>query len=233
MRITFDKYKVKPLLGVIPFCKDPEFKNYQFKSNFWAKVRKWNKKGWEISMHGFNHLYKTETKNRDYFNYGGKSEFYGLPFETQFKMIKKGKEKFIKEGIKIRSFFAPNHTYDLNTILALKKNKIENIIDGYGLTPYKKHGLTFIPQLFYKEIMLPLGFQSTQLHINYWHEKNFYQFEKFIIKNHKKIKPFNYFIENSRDTLSVSLMNKIVEKSLKCIRFISNKKKISALSSVG
>ena len=27
-------------------------------------------------MHGFNHLYKTETKNRDYFNYGGKSEFY-------------------------------------------------------------------------------------------------------------------------------------------------------------
>ena len=148
-------------------------------------------------------------------------------------MIKKVKEKFIKEGIKIRSFFAPKHTYDLNTILALKKNKIENIIDGYGLTPYKKHGLTFIPQLFYKEIMLPLGFQSTQLHINYWHEKNFYQFEKFIIKNHKKIKPFNYFIENSRDTLSVSLMNKIVEKSLKCIRFISNKKKISALSSVG
>ena len=29
-----------------------------------------------------------------------------------------------KENIKIRSFFAPNHTYDLNTFLALKDKNL-------------------------------------------------------------------------------------------------------------
>ena len=33
--------------------------------------------------------------------------------------------------------------------------------------------LNFIPQLFYKEIMLPFGIQSTQIHLNYWKEEDF------------------------------------------------------------
>ena len=36
------------------------------------------------------------------------------------KRIKLGLEKFNSENIKIRTFFAPNHTYDKNTFLALK-----------------------------------------------------------------------------------------------------------------
>ena len=63
---------------------------------------------------------------------------------------------FKKENIKIRSFFAPNHTYDFNTFKALKANNIINVIDGYGLLPYHEFGINFIPQLFYKEIMLTL-----------------------------------------------------------------------------
>ncbi len=231
--LLFDKYNIKPLLGVIPNCKDPELKRYQYNKNFWSDVRRWHKKGWEISMHGHNHLYSQDTKKKDYFNYGGKSEFYGLSYNEQVSKLTKGKDKFLKEGIKVKSFFAPNHTYDLNTLMALKKSKIDVVIDGYGLVPFIKHGLTFIPQLFYKEIMLPFGFQSTQLHINYWKDKDYRLFVKFIEKNHKNIRPFNFFLENSNNTLIVNLINKAVEKSIKCIRFIFNKKKQSALSSVG
>ena len=79
-----------------------------------------------------------------------------------------GKSIFKKNEIRIRSFFAPNHTYDLNTFKALKTNGIYNIIDGYGLLPYKQFEMNFIPQLFYKEIMLPFGVQATQIHLNYW-----------------------------------------------------------------
>ena len=56
----FDKFEIKPLLGVIPNNQDPEFKNFPKRENFWGIVRNWQKKGWEISMHGFNHIYETD-----------------------------------------------------------------------------------------------------------------------------------------------------------------------------
>ena len=56
--------------------------------------------------------------------------------ENQKSKIKKGLEIFNNEQINIRSFFAPNHTYDLNTFKALKENGINIVIDGYGLLPY-------------------------------------------------------------------------------------------------
>ena len=58
--------------------------------------------------------------------------------------------KFNDENIKIKSFFAPNHTFDKNTLLALRKCGINEVIDGYGLMPYEENKINFIPQLFYK-----------------------------------------------------------------------------------
>ena len=66
-------------------------------------------------MHGFTHVYDKETNKKDFFNYGGRSEFFGHSYDEQFKRIKKSLEIFKKENIEIRSFFAPNHTYDQNT----------------------------------------------------------------------------------------------------------------------
>ena len=152
--ILFDDLNIKPLLGVIPNNQDPELMKYEKSENFWNEVRSWKKKGWEISMHGYNHIYSTKTNKKDYFGYGGGSEFFGLQLSDQKSKIKNGIEKFDKEGIKIRSFFAPNHTYDLNTFRALTDYNINNIIDGYGLFPYSDKNLNFIPQLFYKYLVL-------------------------------------------------------------------------------
>ena len=33
------------------------------------------KKGLEIAMHGYNHVYDTKTNYKDYFNYGGDPNF--------------------------------------------------------------------------------------------------------------------------------------------------------------
>ena len=193
----FDKFSIKPLLGVIPENKDPEFLKYPKNSDFWGRVASWKKKGWEISMHGYNHLYKQDTKKNDIFNYGGGSEFYGLNYQNQNTIIKLGVKKFKEKNISIRTFFAPNHTYDLNTFRALKENKIKIIIDGYGLFPYHKFDLLFIPQLFYKEIFLPFGIQSTQMHINYWNDEYLKNFNNFINKNYEKIIDIDYILNLS------------------------------------
>ena len=70
-----DKYNIKPIIGVIPNNKDSVLKSFPKKENFWEIIRKWQLKGWEISMHGYNHLYHRDTNKNDYFQYGGKSEF--------------------------------------------------------------------------------------------------------------------------------------------------------------
>ena len=63
-------------------------------------------------MHGFSHVYDRETNRKDYFGYGGRSEFFGHDSETQEMRIRKGLQVFRDEKINIRSFFAPNHTCD-------------------------------------------------------------------------------------------------------------------------
>ncbi len=218
--VLFDKYNIKPLLGVIPCNKDEELYAYEKNSNFWNKVREWQAKGWEISMHGLSHVYDQDTYKKDYFNYGGKSEFFGHNYQEQFSRIKKGLEKFKEENINIRSFFAPNHTYDENTFLALKESGVKHIIDGYGLIPYTEKNLNFIPQLFYKEIMLPFGIQSTQIHLNYWNKFDYKNFETFILKNNDKIINFEKCIEKINNNLFTKFLNFGIKRVVKSIRFL-------------
>ena len=58
----FDKYNIKPVMGVIPNNQDPILKSFPKRDNFWKVVKNWQQKGWEISMHGYNHLYKQLNK---------------------------------------------------------------------------------------------------------------------------------------------------------------------------
>ena len=216
--ILFDRYNLKPLVGVIPANKDPELLKHPNNPNFWDRVSKWKSKGWEITMHGCNHLYTQISDKKDIFNFGGNSEFYGLDYSKQLNKIKTGLYEFKKRDIEIRSFFAPNHIYDENTLEALKACGIKIIIDGYGLFPYFKNQILFIPQLFYKEIILPFGIQSTQMHINNWQEDQFAKFEDFINKNNKKIITLDYIINLANPNFFQFATNYLVEKTLKTIR---------------
>ena len=56
-------------------------------------------------MHGYSHIYDKETNKKDFFEYGGKSEFFGHSLENQSEKIKKGLEIFKNRNIKVRSFF--------------------------------------------------------------------------------------------------------------------------------
>ena len=214
----FSQYNIKPLLGVIPKNEDEEILKYEKKENFWHQVRTWQSKGWEISMHGYNHVYDSETNKKDFFGYGGRSEFYGHSLEKQINKISKALEIFNNEGVKVKSFFAPNHTYDLNTFKALKENNLTNVIDGYGFFPYNEFEVNFIPQLFYKEIMLPFGIQSTQVHLNYMNENDFSKFEKFIIKNKSRVLEFKEVLNTLDNGIFSKITRVAMEKTLKLLR---------------
>ncbi len=213
-----NQYKIKPVLGVIPNNKDKDLLIYPKRDDFWNTVKKWKSNNWSIAMHGYTHIYDKETNKKDFFGYGGRSEFFGHSCEEQIIKIKNGLKIFQDQNIKITTFFAPNHTYDLNTFKALKSLGIHQIIDGYGLMPYNFKEIKFIPQLFYKLYMLPYGIQSTQIHINYWSEDDFKNFKRFIEKNHKKIINLDYALSINNNNFSIDILNKLIKHLLKMKR---------------
>ena len=219
--LLFQKYDIKPVLGVVPNNKDTEFLSFPKRNDFWEKVREWKSKGWEIAMHGYTHVYdKMCKKSEDYFNYGGGSEFTGHTLEMQTLRIKNGLKKFEDEKIKIRTFFAPNQTYDKNTFIALKNCGIHEVIDGYGLMPYTQNNMRFIPQLFNKVILLPFGIQSTKLHLNLWKQEDFEEFEKFIAKNSNKIITYDQALAKINNNSFYKLINTLAKIILKIKRTI-------------
>lgn len=213
-------YDLKPVMGVIPDNQDNELLKYPKRENFWEIVKKWELNDWSIAMHGYNHLYDKETNKKDFFNYGGRSEFFGHSYEDQLTKIKKGLEIFEKNNIQIDTFFAPNHTYDRNTFKALKNSGILKIIDGYGLMPYSFNGIRFVPQLFYKLYLLPFGIQSAQIHINYWSDKDFTNFKKFIEKHHKKVISADFAFSKISNSYLHKIINFTFEKLLKLKRLV-------------
>ena len=216
----FDELSIKPVLGVIPNNKDNELLKYPNKKNFWNMVRNWQRKGWTIAMHGNSHVYDSDTNKRDYFNYGGKSEFFGHSLKEQMRRINLGLKKFNSENIAIRTFFAPNHTYDKNTFIALKNLGLNEVIDGYGLMPYQELNIKFIPQLFYKNIMLPIGIQSTQIHLNYWEDKDFELFKKFVTDHKEKIITYEQAIAKVSNSFVNLSINFFLKKILKTFRLL-------------
>ena len=215
----FDNYSIKPVLGVIPNNRDEDFLSFPRNDNFWDQVRKWQDKGWEIVQHGDTHIYdRLCSKKSDYFEYGGGSEFFGHPLNVQEKRIKNGLEKFKREKINIRSFFAPNQTYDENTFIALKNCGINEVIDGYGLMPYTEKNVKFIPQLFEKVVLLPFGIQSTKLHLHVWDENDYKKFENFIKINSKKIITYDQALNKINDSFLYKIIRYFMSKILKLKR---------------
>ena len=220
VELILDKHNIKPVLGIIPMNKDPELLSYpKTQENFWDQVRKWRNKDWEIAMHGTYHVYDNFCKTtEDYLGYGGNTEFVGHSLDLQIKKIEIGLQKFKDENISPRCFFAPNHTFDMNTLVALKKFGILEILDGYGLAPYEKHNIKFIPQLFYKTFTLPFGIQSFQIHLNYLSKSELDDFINFIEINCNNFLSYDEVLAKINNNIYYSAIRVLVEKLLKLKR---------------
>ena len=190
MEKILDKYSIKPMVGIIPNNKDVDLKIDMPDLSFWEKARFWQEKGWTIALHGFDHVCLI--------NIGGinpvqkRSEFAGLLLKEQEEKIEKGLSIFQEQNIDANYFYAPSHTFDENTLKALlNKTNIRKISDTIARFPYKKSDITFYPQQFgsLRNIKIP-GYWTFCIHPNTMDDKDFYDFENFIQRNHKKFISF-------------------------------------------
>ena len=68
--------------------------------------------------------------------------------------------------------------------------------------------------------MLPFGIQSTQIHLNYWNELNYKNFENFILKNNNKIINFEKCIKKINNNFFSKIINFGTKKAIKAVRLL-------------
>ncbi len=89
VKAIFDKYKVKPLVGVVPDNGDPGLRRGEYHKDFWEYIASLEQSGWQVAQHGYRHVY--ETKHAGMLGLKKASEFAGLPYEVQYEKIREGK----------------------------------------------------------------------------------------------------------------------------------------------
>lgn len=152
------------LLGVVPECRDVKLMVEPERADFWAWVRRMKLNGATIAQHGFTHLY--ETRDAGLLRLGSKSEFAGLSYEVQFERLARGKEKMQSEGVWDGIFMAPSHSFDADTVRALRALGFRGLTDGFGFYPYEIEGLKAVPQLFARPVGFGFGVETVCIHVN-------------------------------------------------------------------
>lgn len=142
----FEEAGITPLLGIVPDNRDNNLKRGTMHEDFYEVMKNLEKKGFSLAMHGCYHVYTT--KCGGLFPLNNLSEFAALPYEKQKELLMHGKEALNRNGIETDIFMAPAHSYDKNTLRALKELGFTKITDGFGGRPYTYKGLAFYPISF-------------------------------------------------------------------------------------
>lgn len=191
-----DEYGITPLIGVVPDNADSHLNicgslatdepdrnsedGKQHIQDFWAYVKDLQNAGWIIAMHGMSHIYTTSKGGM--FPLNNFSEFAGLPYDEQLELLGYGVDIFNSHGIETDIFMAPAHSYDANTISALKSLGFTKITDGFGNEPYYYRGMTFYPISFKRSRTLKggEGYSTFVYHVNEMNDKDFESFEHIL-----------------------------------------------------
>ena len=208
MEAILDRYRIAPLVGIIPCCKDPEMDGYPVDESFWDTAARWKEKGWVLALHGYEHLYITKD--------GGlnpaqkRSEFAGVPLEEQKRKITEGVNIFRAHGFEPEVFFAPSHTFDRNTLTALREcSRIRVISDTIASRPYTLDGFTFIPMQSGVVRKLPFHTLTFCYHPNLMQDGDFERLEAFLKENAAEFQNFDASPTDRKRSLYDRLMRRL------------------------
>ncbi|MEY8720128.1 DUF2334 domain-containing protein [Bacteroides stercorirosoris] len=212
-----DKYRIKPMVGIIPHNEDPLTCIDMTDTDFTAKALNWQNKGWTIALHGYNHVCTTVIGGINPVHKC--SEFAGLSLAEQKEKISKGYRTLIAMGLFPKYFFAPSHTYDENTLKALEEvTPIRSISDTIALQPYKQGVFTVIPCQMGQFRKPPIGgYWTFCFHPNGMSDAAFDIFECFIKTN------LEYFISFSDIDMNKVGRKSIVDRLLSSVYFTFRK----------
>lgn len=155
---------VKPILAVVPDNRDPQLDVGPKVPDFWDRVRRWQSWGWTIGLHGYQHVYETEQAGLLGLN--TRSEFAGLPRESQALKLDKALDIFRRERVRPDCWVAPGHSFDRVTTDLLRERGVSVISDGFFRRVVRRDGCTWVPQQLWRFRKVGPGLWTVCFHHN-------------------------------------------------------------------
>lgn len=177
VEVILVEFGLKPIVAVVPDNRDEELVRGCPDENFWDRVRSWQRRGWSIGLHGYQHCYVTNDPGM----YGrtDRSEFAGLSPELQELKLREALRIFHQNGVRPDVWVAPAHSFDANTVEILLRLGVRIISDGYALFPYEDgQGMVWIPQQLGRFRKLPIGIWTVCFHPNRWNDAELNRFRE-------------------------------------------------------
>lgn len=179
LEALFDRFQIKPIVGVVPCCADPDLRVAPEDPGFWDRVRGWQSKGWSIGLHGYDHVFTG--RNRGLVPLNDYTEFSGRPEKEQRDKIRLAWAELIAQGLFPQVWVAPAHTFDKTTLLCLQEETpIRVISDGLSSRPFQRYGMTWVPQQMWRTRTAPPGVWTICLHPNEMDQEALLEVEGFL-----------------------------------------------------
>ena len=190
-----DLYQVKPLIGVVPANQDTMLHIEKPRTDYREYLHTLQSKGWCIAQHGYTHIYNTHKKGC--FPLNALSEYAGNSYEDQYASLEKGQKILKEHEIHTDIFMAPAHSYDYNTLKALRELGFTKITDGFGRQPYQWQGLTFYPISFKQSNSLKQekGYTTFVVHANTMNDQDFARYEQMFAQYKDKFISYTEYLQ--------------------------------------
>jgi predicted deacetylase len=168
--------QVRPIMAVVPDNQDPVLRSRSPDPHFWDRVRRWQRWGWPIALHGYQHRYVT--REAGIIGVKDQSEFAGLSREEQAAKLAAGMAILEREGVRATAWSAPSHSFDAQTVGLLPRFGITIVSDGLSLRPYEsREGLLWVPVQFPDFVWRRAGVYTVMRHVNTDSEASARRFE--------------------------------------------------------
>ena len=159
-----EEFQLRPILAVVPNNHDDELKQSPLDPDFWPRMGALEATGATIALHGYRHL--CAASGRSLVPLHRSSEFAGVPAATQLAWIHDGLAILRGHGLNPRIWVAPRHGFDCNTLNALRNEGIDLLSDGLARIPFKRGGMTWIPQQLWAPVEKFNGLWTICIHPN-------------------------------------------------------------------
>lgn len=161
-RELVEEFGIRPILAVVPDNQDSNLSHAPSDPSFWAGLREMEAAGATLAVHGYRHVCRSRGENM--LNLHRRTEFAGVDFKTQCNWIQAGFDILREKGLNPRLWIAPRHGFDHNTLRALRESGVEHISDGFARIPYRRDGVTWIPQQLWSPVVKSKGLWTICTH---------------------------------------------------------------------
>jgi predicted deacetylase len=169
-----DQHGVKPIVAIVPDNRDPKLAVSEARPDFWERARGWQRRGWAIGLHGFQHLYSSPSGGIIGIHAG--SEFAGHDARVQRDKLEAGMKVFREQGLTPKVWVAPGHAFDDTTVRLLPEFGIHTVSDGFYWRSVRRGECAWLPQQLWRFRSLPFGLWTVCLHVNSWKDNTVAQF---------------------------------------------------------